>query len=112
MKFSILSALLALSATTVSAADAEFSGTIYAYVNSIPHPKTTFLKKGSLNGSGGEYLVTAGAACNGATTLPGKGHKGVLSGDFILMNNTWDFNGQHDNEISLGRLKKKIIVNN
>jgi hypothetical protein len=100
MKFSIISAILALSATAASAATADFSGTIYVYVNSIPHPKTTFLKKGT-----GQELLTAGVACNGATTLPGKGHNGVLSGDFILMNNTWGFNGQHDNEISMGRLK-------
>ncbi|KAI9282150.1 hypothetical protein BC943DRAFT_329288 [Umbelopsis sp. AD052] len=98
MKLSILSALLALSVATASAS--TLSGTIYVYVNSIPHPKTTFVKKGSNN-----LLVTDGAGCKGNKTLPGK--DGALSATFTTVNNQWDFNGAHDNEISLGYIKVK-----
>ncbi|KAI8077672.1 uncharacterized protein BX664DRAFT_343189 [Halteromyces radiatus] len=100
MKLSILAAaLLAVSASTVSAAPANsLSGTVYVYVNSIPHPKTTFLKTGSNN-----QLVTDGVACKNATTLPGTGD--ALSGTFTTVKNQWDFNGQHDNEINMGYVK-------
>ncbi|KAG2178765.1 hypothetical protein INT43_001611 [Umbelopsis isabellina] len=97
MKLSILSALLAITASaSVSAAPAySFSGTIYVYANSIPHPKTTFLKKGS-----GNNLLTDGVACKGSKTLPGKGD--ALKGTFTTVKNQWDFNGEHDNEIRMG----------
>ncbi|KAJ2964582.1 hypothetical protein NQZ79_g572 [Umbelopsis isabellina] len=99
MKLSILSVILAISATSVSAAPAtSFSGTIYVYTNSVPHPKTTFLKKGSDN-----HLVTDGIACKGKKTLPGKGD--ALKGTFTTVNNQWDFNGKHDNEIRMGYVK-------
>ncbi|KAG2171414.1 hypothetical protein INT43_009075 [Umbelopsis isabellina] len=102
MKLAILSAIVALSATTVSASS---NGTIYVYADDIAHPKTTFLKKGSNN-----HLVTDGAACNGKKTLPGTG--GALSGVLIDMPNQWDFNGAHDNEIRLGYIKvgKKCLT--
>lgn len=97
MKLTItIAALLAVSSSAVSASST--SGTLYAYVNSIPHPKTTFLKKGS-----GHDIVTDGVACKGAKTLPGKGHKGALYGEFTTVNNQWDFNGKHDNEIWMGK---------
>lgn len=97
MKLSILSALLAISAASVSAAPSySFSGTIYVYVNSIPHPKTTFLKKGS-----GNNLLTDGVACKGSKTLPGTGD--ALKGTFTTVKNQWDFNGEHDNEIRMGK---------
>ncbi|KAF9209340.1 hypothetical protein BGZ49_005034 [Haplosporangium sp. Z 27] len=99
MKLTItLATLLAVSASAVSAYTT--SGTLYAYVNSIPHPKTTFLKKGS-----GNNVVTDGVACKGSKTLPGKGHSGALYGEFVSVNNQWDFNGKHDNEIWLGYIK-------
>ncbi|KAI8329644.1 hypothetical protein BC941DRAFT_194600 [Chlamydoabsidia padenii] len=99
MKFSILSSLLAISAAAmVSAGSTTFSGTVYIYQNSIPHPKTTFLKAGS-NGS----VVTNGAGCKGNKTLSGK--DGALTGTFTTVNNQWDFNGQHDNEINMGYVK-------
>ncbi|KAJ2958246.1 hypothetical protein NQZ79_g6161 [Umbelopsis isabellina] len=99
MKLSILSALLAITAASVSAAPTDsFTGTIYVYVNSIPHPKTTFLKKGS-----GNTLLTDGIACKGSNTLPGKGD--ALKGTFTTVKNQWDFNGKHDNEIRLGYVK-------
>lgn len=108
MKFTIISALLAISAAAVSADKPYAKGTLYVYANSIPHPKTTFLKKGDTNGSHVK-LVTGGVACSGATTLPAKGHKGVLSAEFTLVNNTWGFNGAHDNEIRMGRFEEKRV---
>lgn len=96
MKFSILAALLALSVASASASVDTYSGTFYVYLNSLPHPKTTFLKKGSNN-----RLVTDGAACKGNKTLHGK--DGALSGTFTTVKNQWDFNGAHDNEIRLGK---------
>ncbi|KAG0049272.1 hypothetical protein BGZ83_005913 [Gryganskiella cystojenkinii] len=90
--------LLAVSASAVSAY--SVSGTLYTYANSIPHPKTTFLKQGS-----GKNIVTDGVACKGAKTLPGKGHAGALYGEFTSVNNQWDFNGKHDNEIWMGYIK-------
>jgi hypothetical protein len=104
MKFSVLTALLALSVASASASSETFSGTIYVYLNSIPHPKTTFLKKGSSN-----TLVTDGAACKGNKTLHGK--DGALSGTFTTVKNQWDFNGAHDNEIRLGKWKKSVTIN-
>ena len=95
-----LVALLAVSASAVSAYST--SGTLYTYVSSIPHPRTTFLKKGS-----GHDIVTDGVACNGPKTLPGKGHPGALYGEFTTVNNQWDFNGQHDNEIMMGKDQKE-----
>jgi hypothetical protein len=100
MKLSILSALLALSVATTSAY--SISGTVYVYVNSLPHPKTTFLKRGSNN-----QLVTDGVACKGNQTLPGK--DGSLSGTFTTVKNQWDFNGDHDNEIWMGKLMKECL---
>jgi hypothetical protein len=97
MKLTItLATLLAVSASAVSAYST--SGTLYTYVNSIPHPKTTFLKNGS-----GHDIVTDGVACKGSKTLPGKGHPGALYGEFTSVNNQWDFNGKHDNEIWMGK---------
>jgi hypothetical protein len=108
MKFTIISALLAISAAAVSASTPYAKGTLYVYANSIPHPKTTFLKKGDKNGSDVK-LVTGGVACSGSKTLPAKGHKGVLSAEYTLVNNTWGFNGAHDNEIRLGRFEEKRV---
>ncbi|CAM0142201.1 hypothetical protein VKS41_007673 [Umbelopsis sp. WA50703] len=96
MKLTILSALLAISAATVSASNT--SGPIYVYANSMDHPKTTFVKKGSKN-----QVVTDGAACKGKNTLSGK--SGALSGTFTEVTNQWDFNGEHDNEIRMGYIK-------
>jgi hypothetical protein len=99
MKLAILSAVLALSAASVSAAPtSSFSGTIYVYENSIPHPKTTFLKKGL-----GNHLATDGVACKGSKTLPGKGD--ALSGTFTTVKNQWGFNEGHDNEYRMGMLR-------
>ena len=95
-----LAAVLAASASAVSAYST--SGTLYTYVNSIPHPKTTFLKKGS-----GQDIVTDGVACKGSKTLPGKGHPGALNGEFTSVKNQWDFNGQHDNEYAMGKNREK-----
>jgi hypothetical protein len=97
MKLTILSALLAISAATVSASNT--SGPIYVYANSMDHPKTTFVKKGSKN-----QVVTDGAACKGKNTLSGK--SGALSGTFTEVTNQWDFNGEHDNEIRMGKSKR------
>ncbi|KAI8877915.1 hypothetical protein K501DRAFT_197131, partial [Backusella circina FSU 941] len=96
MKFSIISALFALSSAAVSAYSAD--GVIYIYENSLPHPKTTFLKLRSDN-----QVVTHGVACKGKNTLPAI--KGALSGKFTTVNNQWDFNGEHDNEIWMGYIK-------
>ncbi|ORZ11589.1 hypothetical protein BCR42DRAFT_454079 [Absidia repens] len=98
MKFSIVAALIALSAASVSAADETFSGTIYVYANNLEHPKTTFVKRGS-----GTSVVTNGIACNGNQTLPGRDYS--LAGTFTTVKNQWDFNGQHDNEIAMGYVK-------
>ncbi|ORZ11474.1 hypothetical protein BCR42DRAFT_421198 [Absidia repens] len=98
MKFSIAAALIALSAATVSAADYTYDGTVYVYVNSMDHPRTTFLKKGLNN-----EVLTNGAACKGSETLPGTGDS--ISGTFTTVNNQWDFNGEHDNEIYMGYIK-------
>jgi hypothetical protein len=97
MKLTILFALLAISAATVSASNT--SGPIYVYANSMDHPKTTFVKKGSKN-----QVVTDGAACKGKNTLSGK--SGALSGTFTEVTNQWDFNGEHDNEIRMGKSKR------
>ena len=106
MKFTLLSAILAISAAAVSAAPsteataaapkADYHGTIYIYANSLPHPRTTFLK------TSGNGLVTNGAACKGVDTLPAK--NGAVSGSFYKIANQWDFNGAHDNEIRMGKL--------
>ncbi|CAO3588358.1 unnamed protein product [Absidia cylindrospora] len=99
MKFSIAAALIALSAAvTVSAGDYSTDGTVYIYENSMDHPKTTFIKKGS-----GNQVVTNGAACKGAETLPGTGD--AISATFTTVNNQWDFNGKHENEIYMGYIK-------
>ncbi|ORZ11457.1 hypothetical protein BCR42DRAFT_100091 [Absidia repens] len=97
MKFSIAAALVALSAASVSAADYSYSGTVYAYLNNMDHPKTSFVKKGS-----DSQVVTNGAGCKGTDLLPGTGDS--LSGTFTTVNNQWDFNGKHDNEIYMGEL--------
>jgi len=94
--------LAAVLAVSTSAVSAYTSGTLYTYVNSIPHPKTTFLKKGS-----GQDIVTDGVACKGSKTLPGKGHPGALYGEFTPVKNQWDFNGQHDNEYAMGKNREK-----
>ncbi|ORZ11456.1 hypothetical protein BCR42DRAFT_493997 [Absidia repens] len=99
MKFSIVAALVALSAASVSAAgDYTFSGTVYAYLNDMDHPKTSFLKKGS-----GKQVLTNGAGCKGSKLLPGTGDS--ISGTFTAVKNQWDFNGKHDNEIAMGYIK-------
>ncbi|KAI8074110.1 hypothetical protein BC940DRAFT_329652 [Gongronella butleri] len=97
MKFSI-AALLAVTATAVSAYTTE--GTIYIYVNSLPHPRTSFVKTGS-----NSQIVTNGKACSGNSTLPAQ--HGALTGVFTTVDNQWDFNGKHDNEIWMGYIKIK-----
>lgn len=97
MKFTILSALAALSASMVSAGIAD--GTFYVYANNVEHPKTTFLKLGSNN-----HLVTDGAACSGKKTLKGK--RGTVSGTFIEMNNQWNITSNNGYEILLGNVKR------
>ncbi|KAG2180798.1 hypothetical protein INT43_008377 [Umbelopsis isabellina] len=92
MKFAILSTILALSTTMVSAGIAD--GTFYVYANNVEHPKTTFLKLGSHN-----HLVTDGAACKGKKTL--KGTHGTVSGTFIEMKNQWNFTAP-EYEIKMG----------
>ncbi|CAO3588373.1 unnamed protein product [Absidia cylindrospora] len=101
MKFSIAAALVALSAASVSAADYSYSGTVYAYLNNMDHPKTSFLKKGS--GDTDNQVVTNGAGCKGTDLLPGTGED--ISGTFTTVKNQWDFNGKHDNEIYMGYIK-------
>ncbi|KAI8889947.1 hypothetical protein K501DRAFT_169626, partial [Backusella circina FSU 941] len=96
MKFSIISALFTISSAVVSAY--SFDGVIYVYVNSMPHPRTSFLKLGSDN-----QVVTDGAACKDNQTLPAI--DGALHGTFTTVNNQWDFNGKHDNEIWMGYIK-------
>jgi hypothetical protein len=96
MKLSIISALLAISSAAVSAYTNE--GVIYVYTNSMPHPRTSFLKLGSDN-----QVLTDGAACSGNQTLPAI--DGALHGTFTSVDNQWDFNGQHDNEIWMGYIK-------
>jgi hypothetical protein len=103
MKFSIAAALFAFSTATVSAANYTHTGTIYAYLNNMDHPKTSFLKKGSNN-----QVVTNGAGCKNNSTIPGTADS--LSGTFTTVNNQWDFNGKHDNEIWMGKVFFFIII--
>ncbi|CAO3588374.1 unnamed protein product [Absidia cylindrospora] len=98
MKFSIVAALVALSAASVSAAaDYSINGTVYAYLNSMDHPKTSFLKQS------GNQVLTNGKGCKGTKRLPGT--KDDMFGTFTAVKNQWDFNGKHDNEIALGYIK-------
>ncbi|ORX58243.1 hypothetical protein DM01DRAFT_1381857 [Hesseltinella vesiculosa] len=98
MKLALVSALLATAIASASAADN--TGGIYIYVNSIPHPRSSFVKKGSAN-----EIVTDGAACKGNQTLPVKGQKGALTGVFTPIDNQWGFNSGHQNEIRMGYIK-------
>ncbi|KAI8074141.1 hypothetical protein BC940DRAFT_329676 [Gongronella butleri] len=90
-------ALLAVAATSVSAY--THSGTVYVYENTLAHPKTTFIKQGS-----GNQILTDGAACKGAATLPGI--KGAIKATFITVDNQWGFNTEtHDNEFWMGYVR-------
>ncbi|KAJ2955030.1 hypothetical protein NQZ79_g8895 [Umbelopsis isabellina] len=101
MKLAILSTLLALSTTMVSASAAD--GTFYVYANNVEHPKTTFLKKGSNN-----HLVTDGAACKGNKTLTGK--SGAVSGTFVVMKNQWNITSPaYDNLIGYIKVGNKCL---